>query len=108
MEESEALSLLKKSETMIHNFEDYQIFYMVAKYNNITRAAEELYISQSSVSRSLQILESYLHCRLFERHRRGVRITPEGEVLYEKMKPVYQMMSEAETDFLSHVEEKAV
>ena len=64
------------------SFDSYKIFYYVAKHGNITRAASSLFLSQSTVSRALQSLESELGCRLFVRYRYGVRLTTEGELLY--------------------------
>lgn len=81
---------------MIVNFEFYHVFYMVAKYKNITRAADELCISQSSVSRNIQNLESYLKCKLFVRIHNGVLITPEGESLFQQIEPACKAIFEAE------------
>lgn len=79
------------------NFEYYKIFYYVAKYNNITRAADELYISQPAVSQVIKQLESSLGGNLFIRTSKGVRLTPEGEVLYKYVARGYEYMSLAES-----------
>lgn len=81
---------------MLLNFEYYHVFYIVAKCRNITRAAEELHISQPSVSRSLQTLESYLNCKLCVRTRYGVQLTMEGEELFKKIGPAYAAICDAE------------
>jgi len=67
---------------MSASFDAYKIFYYVGKYNNITHAANALFLSQSTVSRSIQSLESDLGCKLFERFQHGVTLTAEGEMLY--------------------------
>ena len=64
------------------NLELYKIFCEVAKSGNVTKAAEKLYVSQSAVSQAIMQLEDKLGCKLFNRNARGVRLTPEGEVLY--------------------------
>lgn len=64
------------------SFDAYRIFYYVGKYRNITHAATALFLSQSTVSRCIQNLESELDCKLFERSQQGVRFTTEGELLY--------------------------
>lgn len=64
------------------NFEYYKIFYYVAKYENLTKAAAALGSSQPNVTRVMKLLESQLGCRLFIREARGIRLTEEGEVLY--------------------------
>ena len=67
---------------MSASFDSYKVFYYVGKYNNITHAANALFLSQSTVSRSIQSLESDLGCKLFERFQHGVVLTAEGEMLY--------------------------
>ena len=51
------------------------------RHSNFTRAADELYLSQASVSRRVRELETNLGVRLFERHRHDVTPTAEAEVL---------------------------
>ncbi len=63
------------------NFEWYRVFVCVAECGNITAAAERLYISQPAVSQIIRQLEDALHCELFLRTPRGVRLTAEGETL---------------------------
>lgn len=65
------------------DIELYKIFYTVAKYSNITKAAEALYISQPAVTMSIKKLEELLEATLFVRNKRGVTLTTEGKVLYE-------------------------
>ena len=66
---------------MTANFEHYKIFYYVAKYKNLTRAANALVTSQPSVTYCMQNLENILGCKLFIRSRKGVTLTAEGEML---------------------------
>ncbi len=58
----------------------HQIEYVlaVAKYQNFTRAAEEINVSQSSLSQQISKLESELGVNLFVRTTRSVQITPAG------------------------------
>ncbi|MCD8331574.1 MAG: LysR family transcriptional regulator [Oscillospiraceae bacterium] len=64
------------------NFESYKIFYFVAQYGSITTAAQRLYVTQPTVTKAVHKLEEQLNCALFVRTRRGVRLTPEGELLW--------------------------
>ena len=64
------------------SFEYYKIFYYVAKYENITKAAMVLKSSQPNVTRIIHILEDQLDCRLFLREPRGLKLTEEGKRLY--------------------------
>src|SRR4029079_753068 len=56
-------------------------FVAVAETGNITRAAEQLHISQPSLSAAIKQLESQLGVELLARHGPRVTITPPGEVL---------------------------
>lgn len=64
------------------NFEYYKIFYYVAKYGNITKAATALGGSQPNITRTMKLLETQLNCPLFIREARGIRLTEEGQILY--------------------------
>lgn len=59
-----------------------QILYFrkVARLENYHQAAEELYISQPSLSRSMAALESELGITLFEKKGRGVVLTNAGRL----------------------------
>ncbi|MCC8081194.1 MAG: LysR family transcriptional regulator [Lachnospiraceae bacterium] len=81
---------------MIGNAENYKLFYYTAKNQNITAAARELYISQSTVSRGLQSLEEELGCSLMQRTKSGIRLTPEGSVLYDSVKKAFLMLEDAQ------------
>lgn len=65
------------------DFNLYFIFYTVAKYGNITKAAEELFVSQPSVTQSIKALESQIGATLFIRTKKGVTLTEEARVLYK-------------------------
>lgn len=67
---------------MYISFDYYRAFYYVAKYGSISQAAEALMNNQPNVSRTIKNLESELNCTLFVRSRKGVELTPEGEMLY--------------------------
>lgn len=67
---------------MNSNFEYYKIFYYVAKYENLTKAATALKNSQPAVTRTIHKLEGELGCRLFTRSKTGMKLTPEGRTFY--------------------------
>lgn len=58
-------------------------FRVVAHERSFSRAAERLSRSQPSVSSQIALLETEIGVRLFDRARRGLRLTPAGEVLLE-------------------------
>ena len=59
-------------------------FVMVAKEEHLTRAAEKLNTSQPAVSAHIKALEEELGLVLFRRTPKGMRLTKEGTVLYQK------------------------
>jgi DNA-binding transcriptional LysR family regulator len=58
-----------------------QTFSVVAETGSFTAASAQLNLSQSAVSRQIQLLERYFGCVLFERHTRKVIITEKGTAL---------------------------
>ncbi len=64
------------------SLDHYRVFYYVASYQSVTRAAEKLYTSQPAVSKTIHKLEEELNCALFIRTSRGSVLTPEGAVLF--------------------------
>lgn len=77
---------------MAGNLEYYKVFYYVAKLGSLTMAAGELSISQPAVSQSLKQLEDSVGVRLFLRTAKGVRLTPEGELLYGYVSKGYEQI----------------
>lgn len=80
------------------NYDYYRIFYYVAKHKNITKAAEELYSSQPAVTRVIQSMEDQLGCRLFIRHKTGVELTREGQVLYDYVALAHSQLTKGEEE----------
>lgn len=63
-------------------YDAYRAFYHAARLGSLTRAAAEMYVTQSAVSQAIRQLEGELGTPLFIRKPRGVALTPEGETLY--------------------------
>lgn len=80
------------------NFEYYKIFYFVAKYGNLTKAAAALGSSQPNITRVMKLLESQLGCRLFVREARGIRLTEQGELLYAHAEAAYRQLLNAQEE----------
>jgi DNA-binding transcriptional LysR family regulator len=57
-------------------------FEAAARLLSFTKAGEELFLSQSAVSRQIQELEEQLGVRLFQRRHRSLALTEAGQVLY--------------------------
>jgi LysR family transcriptional regulator, cyn operon transcriptional activator len=78
------------------NMELYRSFYFIAKNGSISKAAGQMYITQPAVSRSLKQLEDGLGCVLFSRTPKGVKLTQEGQILYQYIERVFGFISDAE------------
>jgi len=63
-----------------------KFFMAVAEHRNFTKAAEQLYITQSALSHNIADLEAELGTKLFHRTTRSVSLTPSGEILYKNAK----------------------
>ncbi len=84
---------------MIH-LERYRIFYYVATYQSISRAAAQLYISQPAVTKSIRKLEEELNCALFLRTPHGSMLTEEGRLLFYHVSRALKEFEDAETKVL--------
>src|SRR6266536_3279972 len=60
----------------------FQGFEAAARTLSFTKAAEELFITQSAVSRQIKALEQHLGLKLFERRPRSLQLTESGQALY--------------------------
>lgn len=70
-------------------------FIVAARHLNLTRAASELCITQGAVSRKIAALEAWLGFTLFDRHARGLHLTPQGASLLPALQSGYQQMHDA-------------
>lgn len=78
------------------SLDSYKIFCTVIRTGNMSAAAKELYISQPAVSMAMKQLEERLGSPLLIRTTKGVRPTPEGEVLYTYLDRALNMIKTAE------------
>ena len=75
-------------------FKDLEIFQTVAEKGTITEAAKEFSYVQSNVTSRIQRLETELNAPLFNRHRRGMSLTPEGKKLLTYSKKILMLTDE--------------
>lgn len=80
------------------NYEYYRIFYFVAKYKNLTTAAEAIHSNQPNISRTIKLLEHELGCQLLIRSNRGITLTSEGELLFSHVKIAIEQLQTAEDE----------
>lgn len=75
-----------------------EYFIAVAHEKNITRAAEQLHITQPTLSRQLMALEEELGKPLLVRGKRFISLTDEGEILYKRAQEILQLVDRTETE----------
>ena len=77
-------------------------FCRAAEFGSISMAADSLFLSQPTVSLQIQALERELGIVLFERKGPSIRLTPEGEVLYELAHPLVEGMDKLQETFAAY------
>ncbi|MBQ7370110.1 MAG: LysR family transcriptional regulator [Clostridia bacterium] len=79
------------------NLELYRVFYTVAKCGSLTKAAEQLYISQPAVSQSIKQLENQLGVSLFNRNHKGMELSAQGgKLIFARVEEALRLFDESE------------
>lgn len=75
------------------DFDLYKLFYAVAKCGSLSKAAEELYISQPAATQALQRLEKLLDTTLFNRQRHGMELSAQGgKVIFDDVEQAVKLL----------------
>lgn len=77
-------------------------FCFTARTGSVSEAASELFLSQPSVTLQIQALERELGITLFERKGPQIRLTPEGEILYQISDPLVEGIDKLQETFTAH------
>ncbi len=78
------------------NLHRLRLFWAVARQGSYTRAARELAIAQPALSHQVKALEREVGSALFERHGRGIELTPAGRSLADTCGAVFHELAEGE------------
>ncbi len=82
------------------NLELYRVFYTVAKCGSLTKAAEELFISQPAVSQQIKQLETQLGGQLFNRTRKGMELSETGgKQIFPLVEKALKLFDEVESKY---------
>jgi DNA-binding transcriptional LysR family regulator len=76
-------------------------FLAVAREENMSRAAEQLHVTQPTLSKALKALEDELGKKLFTRHSFSIALTEEGVLLRDRAEDLVSMADKIEQEFLS-------
>jgi len=82
--------------------DDLRAFLLVAQHGSLGRAAEQLGLTQSALSKTLARLEAEAGMLLFERSSRGVHLTPVGTKLLERARGVVLATRDFEEEIEAH------
>jgi DNA-binding transcriptional LysR family regulator len=81
------------------NVDQMKAFHKVAGTGSFTKAARELFLTQSAVSQQIRALENEVGSRLFDRSGKKIRLTGEGEALLTYTERLFDLHEEIETLF---------
>jgi DNA-binding transcriptional LysR family regulator len=70
------------------NLDLLRSFFAISEFGSLSKAAEQLHVSQSTLTRQMQSLETEIGGQLLERGHSGVALTAAGHALLEGMRPV--------------------
>lgn len=76
-------------------------FLAVAREENMTRAAEQLHVTQPTLSKTLKALEDELGKKLFTRHSFSIRLTDEGVLLRNRAEDLVSMADKITQEFVT-------
>ena len=85
------------------NFSQIRSFHAIAKTGSITQASKLLSVSQPTITKQLQLLESYYNINLVNRHARGITLTELGKKLFEITFNIFELEEEAIQLFSSNL-----
>jgi DNA-binding transcriptional LysR family regulator len=85
------------------NLTHLKVLAAIARHGSVTEAARELHYSQSSVSHHLGRLEADTGARLIQRVGRGIRLTPEGELLARRATEILGRVNAAAVELAARV-----
>ncbi|WP_223168207.1 LysR family transcriptional regulator [Nonomuraea sp. SYSU D8015] len=85
------------------NLTHLRVLEAVARYESVSEAAKELHYSQPSVSHHLARLEAATGARLVQRVGRGIRLTPEGELLALRAREIVGRVEAASVELAAQI-----
>ena len=85
------------------NLVHLKVLAAVARHGSVTEAAKELHYSQPSVSHHLARLEAATGAKLVQRVGRGIRLTPEGQLLANRATEIVGRVDAATTELAAQV-----
>lgn len=85
------------------DFNSLQYFILVAKYENMSQAAQRLHITQPALSKSISLLEESLGVALFDRNGRSIKLNRYGKFFLERAEYIVKEFERAKEDLTNLV-----
>lgn len=80
----------------------FHCFKTAAKYESITKASEELFIPQPTISKQIRSLETELGYQLFRRHGKHIYLNDNGKIFLKYVKKLDRLMEDCKNEILDH------
>ncbi|MBS9782580.1 MAG: LysR family transcriptional regulator [Arcobacter sp.] len=85
---------------MLSDFSKLETFLTVVREKSFSKASSKLGISQPAVTQQIRYLENYLDVQIVDRKKNGIRLTKEGQMLYNIALKIEKCVSSAQKDLL--------
>jgi len=85
---------------MLSDFTKLNTFLVVVKEKSFSKASAKLGISQPAVTQQMRFLEDYLGSSIVDRKKNGIRLTKEGEKLYQIAQKIEKVIQNSESELL--------
>ncbi len=87
-------------------YKHIEYFIVISRHTSMSKAAESLYISQQALSRCIAGMEQELGVKLFERSVKGIKLTDDGQYLYNIFVPQIEQFASSLKDVVTHFKKK--
>ncbi|HDN59665.1 MAG TPA: LysR family transcriptional regulator [Candidatus Marinimicrobia bacterium] len=84
------------------NLNRLRAFYLAVREKSITRAAEQLYVTQPAVSMQIKLLEEDLKIKLFKKRGKIIELTEAGNELFSYAEKIFELVDEMEQVMVRH------
>src|SRR5690625_3592102 len=80
-----------------------QYFVAIVKYGSMTEASHRLYISQPTISKGIQDIETELGMSLFDRNKKKIALTDAGRIFFDQCEEILRLHAELPNDLKNMV-----
>lgn len=85
------------------NLKHLSYFVDISKRESFTKAADDIYVSQSALSKSVKSLEQELNVTLIDRTSKSFNLTEEGKILFSEGEKLLQYIDESQNEIIEKI-----